>query len=114
MRMSDPIEFARRVAAQEPEKTDYLGGTCGQCSRNIDAAQDVLDATTPAHEQSDRAGVVARVRRIANLAGIPTALPKDDETVYGALFTCLGMIAGALERNAVAHPQPRFFTGQQD
>lgn len=41
--MSDTMEFARRVAGQEPEKTDHLGGTCGQCSRNIDAAEDVLE-----------------------------------------------------------------------
>ena len=70
--------------------------------------------SAPRHSKADRDGIVARVRRIARLAGIPTALPEDDSTVYGALFTCLGMIAGKMERDMAEKPQPRFFTGQQD
>ncbi|MDR8027028.1 hypothetical protein KPA93_27820 [Burkholderia cenocepacia] len=46
-------EFLRGVAGQTPEKPDHWS-TCGQCERNIDRAQDLLDGlaarTGAAHE----------------------------------------------------------------
>ncbi len=75
-----------------------IGGAIEALAASETAAQ----ATGEAHDAADRDCIVKRVRRLATLAGIPTALPEDDATVYGALFTCLGMIASKLERAADA------------
>ncbi len=39
----DAATFIREVAAQKPEKPDYWS-SCGQCQRNAERAQDLLDA----------------------------------------------------------------------
>ena len=39
-------EFVERVAKQKPEKPDYWS-SCGQCERNINDAEGVLEATPP-------------------------------------------------------------------
>lgn len=39
----DDAMFLHDVAAQEPEKPDYWS-SCGQCERNIERAQDILEA----------------------------------------------------------------------
>ncbi len=50
------------------------------------------------HDAGERLAIAKRLRRVARLAGIETALPQDNATAYGAAATCLGMIAEALER----------------
>ena len=40
-------EFVQRVAKQKPEKPDYWSA-CGQCERNSNDAEDLLDAAQPA------------------------------------------------------------------
>jgi hypothetical protein len=37
------VEFIKGVAQQEPEKPDYWS-SCSQCQRNIDEAEELLDA----------------------------------------------------------------------
>jgi len=36
------VEFINKVVGQIPEKPDYWC-SCGQCERNIDAADDIID-----------------------------------------------------------------------
>ncbi|KVC84005.1 hypothetical protein [Burkholderia ubonensis] len=49
-RIAELEKFVREISEQTPEKPDYWS-SCGQCERNEDVAQDLMDAAIEASKK---------------------------------------------------------------
>lgn len=78
-------------------------------------------AATPAQDKQDTAGKddelhfnATRLRNVARLVGLESAIPEDDATLDGARGSVLGMIAGALRNARIPTPLPAGSQDKQD
>jgi len=58
-------EFIEQVAKQKPEKPDYWS-SCSQCERNINDAEDLLEATPPQRTEPESVQQVGTIGHIGN------------------------------------------------
>lgn len=79
-----------------------IGPLCPRCGETTEAAHPPA-APTPLPEHADHVPeIAARLRLVASLAGCPSAVPENDATAVGAIFSVLGNMRFALERKAAA------------
>lgn len=94
----DKADIAPNDATLSVFEEGFIAGKLAAASPSPAPAQ-----VQPLPEHADHVGMIAaRLRRLARVTGTEKAIPEDDSTAVGAIFTVLGTMASILDRKAAS------------
>ncbi len=82
-------DFIEEISKQKPEKPDYWS-SCGQCDRNIDRAQELLEPARTTHEKRLAEGWVPIDERLPDVGQWVHLLEDRNEDYVWKLFLKCG------------------------